>query len=42
MLVVDTTTHTYYKQQHKLIHRDLPYVKIMPANIPDRSSSPVS
>jgi len=42
MLVADVPTYEYYKQQQKLIHRGLPNVKIMPANIPARSRSPAT
>lgn len=42
MLVANVPTYDYYKQQQKLIHRGLPNVKIMPANIPGRSGSPAS
>lgn len=42
MLVANVPTYEYYKQQQKLIHRGLPNVRIMPANIPGRSASPAS
>jgi hypothetical protein len=42
MLVADVPTYDYYKQQQKLIHRGLPTVKIIPANIAGRSPSPAS
>ncbi|CAF3177363.1 unnamed protein product [Rotaria sp. Silwood2] len=42
VLVADVPTFVYYKQQQKLIHRNLPNVKIMPANRPIRSPSPTA
>ena len=42
MLVANVPTYEYYRQQQKLIHRGLPNVKIMPANVPGRSVSPAS
>jgi hypothetical protein len=40
ILVADSATYNYYKQQNKLIHNRLPTVEILPGNIIDQLPSP--